>query len=139
MSYQLGLRGVPKGAQAHQAGMVSQRASHFPFGECLTSCAGNPGDEGDAVASVPRTGRGRGQFQDWLQEPMSFFADRELRRVNAHRDAAGTGVDVVPGQRCLPPFVERPPCCEGQRVCRDGPSAQQVSADVQKLPSRCSK
>lgn len=69
---------------------------------------------------------------------MPRLPDRELRGVDADREAARTGVDVVPGQGCLVTLVQRPPRGQRQRVGGDDPAVEQVLSEVQKLPSRCS-
>ena len=89
-------------------------------------------DAGRAGASVhARAGLGR-ELEHRAVEP--GLADRELRRVDADREPAGAGVEVVARQRALPPLVEAASRVERQRVGGDdgpGPERRQgVCGDV---------
>ena len=59
----------------------------------------------------------RRQFQH--RPVQADIADRELRGVNADRQSAGAGVDVIARQRALMPGVERAVGIERQRMRGD--------------------
>jgi hypothetical protein len=100
--------------------------------------------EGTGDASfVFRRGRVARQAGDHDDRPLRFLggdpqhrlvkprvADRELRRVHAHRQPAAAGVEVIARQRALPALVQPAACVESERMCRDHGAATQQRGDL---------
>ena len=101
--------------------MVAASAGQFRLGEGLPGRAADAGDSHDrlrsaAVGSVHLLGD---QREDRPKQVVLRVSNCELRGVNADRQPAGPGVEVVPNQRSLPPLVEPPVGRQRQRARGD--------------------
>jgi hypothetical protein len=115
-------RGALHRRQRQHAGVVSMLQRELRLGDGLRRAAGQAGDQ-DHRALRLVAHRLRGQFQHRAVE--AGFADRELRGVHAHRQAAGAGGEVVACQRTLAPRIEPARRVQRQRVRRNHGAAPQ--------------
>ena len=91
------------GGEREQAGVIAEVARELRLLDRLLGAADHAGDHDDRAARP--FGRGaRGKLQHRPVKP--GLADRELRGVDADREPAGAGVEIVAGQRPLPPRIE---------------------------------
>ncbi len=90
-----------------------------------SACAVGPHSPAiSTVGCVDPVARGaRRQLEHRLVQ--ADLADRELRGMHAHRQAAGAGVEVVARQRTLVPQIEPALRVQRQRVRRDDGAASQ--------------
>ena len=106
--------------EAQQPRVVAKPDRGFRFPDRLLRAPGEPGDHGDRAVG-PLVGRLRPQSQHGLVE--SGLADGELCRVNAHREPARPGIEIVAGERALAPCIESAVPVEGQRMRRNDRAA----------------
>ena len=110
------LAGVRKGGEAHHACVVAESERNIGFGERLI----RPSHEArDPHQRPPAPGVGGlgGEPQHRLVE--ARLPDRELGGMDADREPAGAGIDVVAGERPLPLGVQQAPGIERERMGRD--------------------
>ena len=79
-------------AEAEQPGVVAEAARDVGLAQRLRGAADQAGDQEQRALGPVRRGLG-GDAQHRLVQPR--LADRELRGVDADRQARGAGVDVV--------------------------------------------
>jgi hypothetical protein len=65
-----------------------------------------------------------------LEQAVLGIPDRELSRVNTHREPTRTGCDVIAGQRSLATLVELSFGGEGQWMSGNDLSGEQVGSQV---------
>ncbi len=116
--------GVPQGPEAEEAGVVARTFG----GGRLRSEPAAWGRRGrrfgrGAVRALHLFG---GESEDRFEEAEAGFADGELRGVDANREAADAGRDVVAAEGALATFVEPPLRRESQRMGGDGEAAAEV-------------
>ena len=91
------------GGERQKPGVIADAARDLRFLDGLCRAPGKAGDH-DRLGLAPVRGRAHREFQHRLIE--SDIADRELRGVDADRQAAGAGVEIVARQRALAPRIE---------------------------------
>ncbi len=102
--------------ETEQSGMIADAACDPGLGDGLLRRADQPCDQRQRPLGPGCRGL-RGQFQHRTVQP--DIADRKLRGVDADREAAGAGVDVITGQRTLTRRVEGAIGIKCQRMRRD--------------------
>ena len=114
-----------------QAGVVAEVARNLRLGERLR---GTPGKARDHH----RWGLGRfpgpvarGAHRELQHRPVeSDIADRELGGVNADREPAGPGIEIIAAERALAAHVELPPGVERERVSRNDRAAPERGKNI---------
>ena len=112
--------------QRQQHGVITERARRSRFLDRLRRLADRARDH-DQRPVGPVARRTDGEFEDRPIEP--DLADGELRGMDAHRESAGTGVEVVAAQGALRRPVEVPVGVERQRVRGDDGALPQQGQD----------
>ena len=124
-------RALP-GGEAQQGGVVAEAAREARLGARLLRPAAGAGDEerprrfAKAAEARPVARGLRGDRQHLLEQ--AGLADRELGRVDADGEAAGTGVEVVARQGALAAPVEPARRIERERMGRDREPVEQALA-----------
>ena len=113
---QLVLAGARHGGEREQPGVIAEAARRLCLAHRLRGAPGEPGDH-DRRRGRPLGGAAHRQLQHRPVEP--GVADRELGGVDADREPAGAGVEVVAGQRALAAGVELALGIERERMRRD--------------------
>ena len=109
-----------RAARLRRPGVVAEVAGELGLRERLRRGAADPRDLRRAAARSPPRGRApTSTARASTGRSSADLADRELRRVHAHRDAARPRVAVVAGERHLPPLVELAVRGQGERVGGD--------------------
>ena len=113
--------------QRQHAGVIPQAVCDVGLAQRLLGRAAQPGDQHRGLRR-PFARGARRQLEHRLVQ--AALANRELGGMHAHRQAAGTGIQVVAGQRTLVPHIELALRVERQRVGRDDRAAFQLRQHV---------
>ena len=122
MRDQLVLGGALHSGERKKPGVIAEIARDMGFLAGLVRAAGEAGDH-DRRDVRPL---GRGAHRELEHRLIKAdVADRELRGVDADREPAGAGVEVVAGERALAPRVELARRIKRERMRRNGDAAAQ--------------
>ncbi len=113
--------------QRQHAGVVAMRERHLRLLDGLLGAAAQAGDQHHRPLRPLARGAGRALEHRLVQADV---ADRELRRVHAHRQAASAGIEVVARQRALAPGIEPARGVECERMSRNDAAAPQQRQHV---------
>ena len=113
------LGGVAQRGDVEQAEMIPELAGQLGLGDRLSGGAANPRDADQrslvVVFAIGARQLLRGEGEDGFEQAVPGIANRELRRVDPHGEAADPGRGVVPDQPALAALVEPPRGRQGQR------------------------
>ena len=117
MRNQAGICRASQAPEPEEYRVVTEIASHGCLAGCPARGANNAGDHHRAVgAGFPRPGGLDGELENRAQQSASWLVNRKLSGVNAHSETPSAGVEVVPSQGALPPFIQATRRAQCERV-----------------------
>ncbi len=152
MLHQLPVGGPGQGPEPQQAGVVSQLPGQSRFGHRLGGVAHDSRNQNRAgaprVAELPFPDGLAGELQHRPEQAVAGKPDGKLGGVDSDRETAGAGIEVIPGQSPLAPFVQGPARSQSQGMGRNDQTPAQPGPPAflphhpssrQKAPLRSSK